>query len=387
MAARHITDPDIWWHLRTGQLILQNHAVFHTDPFSFTKFGQPWVNQEWLSEVIMALLYRAAGWSGIIVFFAAITSSSFMLVYLRCAGRPYLAAACAIWAAFCSAPAWGARPQIFSLLLASLFLLLLERSATNPKVLWYTPPLMLLWVNLHAGYAIGIAFMILFLLGDVLDIALGLELWSKIRRRFSILLVSCAASLAVVPLNPYGFRMYWYPLQTVDSPAMQNYISEWMSPNFHRGMYLPALLMILALLALAAVSSRRLRPTEILLLAFTLWAALHSARHVPIFALVAAPLIANLSEPLFAKMKIKQSSQEKTFKNQPFKSVLNGSFVSGVSPLRFHSSWSHSADARVSREAGFSGCGGYIPLFGKSPRPNIQRLQLGGISHLEGPQP
>ena len=78
MAARNVTDPDVWWHLRTGQLILQNHAVFHSDPYSFTKFGQPWVNHEWLSDVIIFVVYRTAGWAGLIVVFAAIVSTAFM---------------------------------------------------------------------------------------------------------------------------------------------------------------------------------------------------------------------------------------------------------------------------------------------------------------------
>ena len=53
MAARNVTDPDVWWHLRTGQLILQNHALFHTDPYSFTRFGQPWIDHEWLSQLLI----------------------------------------------------------------------------------------------------------------------------------------------------------------------------------------------------------------------------------------------------------------------------------------------------------------------------------------------
>src|ERR1700676_547839 len=70
MAARNVTDPDLWWHLRTGQLILQNHALFHTDPYSFTRFGQPWINHEWLSEVLLFGLYRVAGFGGLTVAFA-----------------------------------------------------------------------------------------------------------------------------------------------------------------------------------------------------------------------------------------------------------------------------------------------------------------------------
>ena len=81
MAAAAVTDPDVWWHLRTGQLILQNHSLFHTDPYSFTRFGQPWINHEWLSEVLLFGLYRVAGFGGLIVAFAVVIAATFLLVF------------------------------------------------------------------------------------------------------------------------------------------------------------------------------------------------------------------------------------------------------------------------------------------------------------------
>src|SRR4029077_18881739 len=124
--------------------------------YSFTRSGLPWVDHEWLSEIIMFVVYRVAGEGGLIVTFAAIIAATLLLVFVRCPGRPYLAALMTLWGAVASAPAWGVRPQMFSLLLASTFLLLLEASAKRPMLVWWTPPLMLLWVNLHAGYPIGL---------------------------------------------------------------------------------------------------------------------------------------------------------------------------------------------------------------------------------------
>ncbi len=294
MAARNVTDPDVWWHLRTGQLILQNHAVFHADPYSFTKFGQPWVNHEWLSDIIIFTVYKAAGWPGLIVLFAAITTATFMLLFARSYGPPYLAAALAVWGAIASAPSWGVRPQTFSVFLAGSFLLILERCSGRPNLWWYLVPGTLLWVNLHGGYAIGIALMVLFLIGDSLDVVFGFEEWSKSREKIKNLGIALAACLAIIPLNPYGTRMYWYPLQTLHSQSMQGYISEWLSPNFHDGMFLPLLSMLLAIFVAAAISPLRLRPREILLLAATTWAALHSGRHIAIFVLVAVPLLSRL---------------------------------------------------------------------------------------------
>src|SRR5206468_12000511 len=91
MAARGMRDPDIWWHLRTGQLIVHTHPLFHADPYSFTRSGQPWVNHEGLFDVLAFALYRVAGAGTLIFAFALITSSTFLLVFSRCPGEPYVA--------------------------------------------------------------------------------------------------------------------------------------------------------------------------------------------------------------------------------------------------------------------------------------------------------
>jgi hypothetical protein len=296
MAVRGIADPDVWWHLRTGQLMLQNHSLFHSDPYSFTRFGQPWVNHEWLSQILLFGFYRAAGFGGLIVASAIVIAATFLLLFMRCAGRPYLAALMTLWGAVASAPSWGVRPQIFSLLLASAFLVLLEVSDKRPNLVWWMPPLMLLWVNLHAGYPIGLAFLAIFLLGEALEAAVRPSLWLQSLPRFKRLLLVFAACLVLVPLNPNGLRIYAYPFETLRSAAMHRFIQEWFSPNFHDPMYMPLLVMLLALLAGLAISPRRPRLRNIALLLVTIPAALRSIRHIPILVLVLVPVLADLAE-------------------------------------------------------------------------------------------
>lgn len=295
-AARAVTDPDIWWHLRTGQLVLQNHAVFHSDPYSYTRFGHPWTNHEWLSDVLIFSLYRIAGWAGLIVAFAALVSATLMLVFLRCTGRPYIAGIVTAWGAIAGTAVWGVRPQMLSLFLASLLLLAHDRWDRQSGKWWLVVPAMLLWVNLHAGFALGIALLVLFMAGDALDAAFGLVAWAPARaglRNLALVLLAC---LAVIPVNPYGVRMYWYPLATLGSASMQKYIAEWFSPNFHQAEYSPLLFFLLAVFAGLAISPRRLRPSQALFLAAGSLAALYSVRHIPIFVLLAAPVLAGLAQ-------------------------------------------------------------------------------------------
>ena len=174
--------------------------------------------------------------------------------------------------------------------------MLLEGSDKRPNLLWWIPPLMLLWVNLHAGYPIGLAFVAIFLLGEALEAAVRPSFVAPFVASTEGIAPGLHACLALVALNPNGLRIYPYPFETLHSAAMHRFIQEWFSPNFHDPMYMPLLMMLLALLAGLAVSPRRPRLRNLALLLVTILAALRSIRHVPILVLVLVPVLADLAE-------------------------------------------------------------------------------------------
>ncbi len=289
MTARNVTDPDVWWHLKTGEYIALHQSIPHTDPFSYTRAGEPWVAHEWLTELFLYQLQRMAGFAGLILVFAGILCASFYLLYLRCGSSPYVAGAATLCGAWATAPLWGVRPQVISLLLTSLWLLILERADRHPNLLWWTVPIMLFWVNLHAGFALGLALSLLFLLGGFIERHLGHTAGHlPLRMQAFILLLD----FLVVPLNPNGLRLFSYPIDTLRSQAMQNYIAEWASPNFHRPEYWPLLVILLALFPILGWSRLRLRPRDLILLLVGLYSSLASIRFIPLFVLVAVPIIA-----------------------------------------------------------------------------------------------
>ena len=292
MTARPATDPDLWWHLRTGQWIVETGHIPHSDPFSFTRFGQPWVSHEWLSEVVFYETSKHTGAMGLIVLSALVTTAGFMLLYLRCPGKAHWAVAATALGALASAPAWGVRPQMFTFALASLLLWLLERGQERPWLLVAIPPMFLLWLNLHAGFALGPALMLAYGFGLLVEVAIGNTAWREARPVVARLLLLVLACLALVPLNPSGAQLYRYPFDTLRSTGMRSFIVEWFSPDFHELRFIPFLIALLVLLIVLARKCVR-PPSRVLVpLVLTTLLALDAVRHIPIFVLLAIPVVA-----------------------------------------------------------------------------------------------
>jgi hypothetical protein len=341
MALRPIADADFWWHLRSGQWMVENRAIPHADPFSFTNEGKAWIAHEWLAELLIYGLYRLGGFGLLILAFAAILTATFGLVYLRSPARPYAAGFALLLGALASAPTWGVRPQMLTYLFFALFLVLLDRyvETRRTKFLAPLPLLMLLWVNLHAAYALGIALVGVYLAGAVFEhrrwmnppaeIAKPAEAgWNRfsavfrrlrnlgggftprryipeIRGWFSeltfkapllrkVLLLDSTLALCILATlaNPNGLRLLTYPFETLASQAMQQNILEWFSPDFHLAEWQPLAWLMLALLGAGLLGGQSLPPVKVLLVVVFGYMALRSMRHAPLFAIVAAPVLA-----------------------------------------------------------------------------------------------
>lgn len=300
LACRPIVDPDFWWHLKTGQHLFETWSIPHSDLFSSVFAGKEWITHEWLSEALMYAIYRSAGYGGLIVAFSFFITLGFVLVYRRSSrrsGHVYITGGAVLLGALAAGPTWNVRPQIFSFLFASVFLKLLEdfQARRIRHSIWWLVPVMLLWVNMHAGFAVGIAIILVFMTGTALNLLLRRKLLAKVWQRVRLLALVFVACLGVISLNPSGFLIYTYPLQTLTSPAMMKFIEEWRSPNFHQVMFQPLALFAAAVIASLALSRRRVSTVQLLLLVGTAWAMLRSGRNVPFFVLAATPLLAEHS--------------------------------------------------------------------------------------------
>lgn len=303
VAVRPTLDPDMWWHLRTGEYVLQN-GIPRQDVFSFTVPDHRWITHEWLSQVIMWLLYAVGGFAALILAFAAVIAFSFWLVYRNSSGRPYLAAFIGLLAAFASAPTWGARPQMFNILFLALFLHLVEGvrgGHFSIRAFWWFLPLTAVWANLHSGYLAGIVLLAAYAVGDAAQAVLRPWLPEQERglalRHCGALALAAGGSLLAAALNPNTFELWVYPLETLRSPAMQQFIQEWHPPQFRQIIFWPfAGLLLLGVMAWAY--GKRPAATDVLLFLGTAAAGLLSARNIPLFAVVAAPIVSRAIWPM-----------------------------------------------------------------------------------------
>jgi len=296
-----INDPDFWWHLRTGQWILENQAIPMTDPFSYTANGSPWIAHEWLSDLFIYSTYRLGGFRLLTLAFSLIIFGAFLFVYLCCVkrSRPYIAGLLLLLGAAASMPLWGIRPQMISLLFSSVLLFLLDRYQRTKQIryLVLVPILMLAWVNSHGGYLLGLGILALYILGllfDLVEEKIRTKAPVEINQRKQVLFLGGAflACLAAAFVNPYNVHILIYPFQTLTDSSMQQFIVEWFSPDFHQLSMLPFAVMLLFLVLFGLLGSKRVSTPKILLtLAFSI-GALISVRHIPLFVVVVIPVLA-----------------------------------------------------------------------------------------------
>jgi hypothetical protein len=297
-ASRPISDADFWFHLKTGQYVFQNGQVPHTEIFSFTYNGIPWVAHGWLAGTFFYGVYSALGLYALIFIFAILVALSFWMVLKNTQAHPFVLAFALLLGIWTVLPNIGVRPRVFTLLLSSIFLVVLQDYARRGagRRIWLLVPLTALWANLHGGFVIGWTLILLTTVGIVLDAWLAGErmqpLWPRLRT-LSIVLVGCfLAALA----NPYGIRIYEPAQRALSSSVYNRIIVDWVSPNFHQPELLPLLALILLSIAAFALSPKRIKPSELLLFAATLYATLKAQRNMLLFALVAAPLLARYSQ-------------------------------------------------------------------------------------------
>jgi tetratricopeptide (TPR) repeat protein len=240
LGCQELSDSDIWWHVRAGQWIWDNHAVPDRDPFTFASADRSWIDLHWLFQVILAAAFAAGGVPGMILMTAGVCAAVF-LVGLTARDRDWpswVVAICWLPALLVMSARFAPRPEILSLLSVALYLAVLRRTDEAPELAWALPVIQVVWVNVHGLFVLGPLIMGAYLI-DHLSRAMherawagpqesleGKSWWKHIGGATVCVGAACLA-------NPYGLRGVLLPLElfpkiTAWGGLYKSYIAEFM---------------------------------------------------------------------------------------------------------------------------------------------------------------
>jgi hypothetical protein len=295
---RPTTDPDYGWHIANGRHVFDGLTFSARDIYSWTATNV-WVAHEWLAEAVMSVVDQSFGPTGNSVLFGVIGVITYAVLALMLRRR-------ARWAvvlpalAICFAGSLrsiGARPQMLELMYLVILLNLIDvyltRGITRKTFFLASGVGAALWANTHGSFPLAAAVLVI----------TAVELWLAKDSHWKDFGVAAVIS-AVAPLaNPWGWNLYGFATQSITSQTTLVRIEEWQRPHLTDLLAAPLLLQLgLAAIAAAAVVFKRKRsavtshsfPWTLGLLRSLAFAflALKSGRHVMLFGIAAAPLIA-----------------------------------------------------------------------------------------------
>jgi hypothetical protein len=291
-----LNDPDTYWHIAAGQWMLEHHQVPMHDPFSYSMPGAPWSTHEWGTELLIALLYRLAGWPGLVL----LTATSFGLAiggltrFLLARLEPLHALALAWIVLSMLAPDLLARPHVVVWPLTVLWVgTLLNANESGRAPPWWLLAVLLLWVNLHSSFVMGLG--VAAALGADATLSAAPAVRWQVARAWGWFVV---AASALTLMNPHGYGVIPYTFDVLRMKSSLAVIAEWQPPNFQRPQVLT--LWLLVILALGFAGRSRLPPIRALLVMGLLYISLQHERNVALLGLISALIMAR---PLAAQLR------------------------------------------------------------------------------------
>jgi hypothetical protein len=284
---RLLNDGDTYWHIAAGQWILRHGAVPHTDPFSFTRGGAPWIAHEWLAELAMALAFALGGWNALVSLFGLVLAGTALQLaaYLRrCLAAPAIALTLTL-VFCCMAPNLLARPHILVLpVIAGWTIALLRAREDQRAPSPWAALLMLLWANLHGSFVFGLVLLGTFALEALIEAPAG-----RRARTVRNWLVFATIAIAAAAVTPNGASGLMFPFRLTNMASLAR-IDEWRAIDLSQTG--PFEISLVATIFVCLTRGVVVAPLRALLLVALLHMAFHHNRHEVIAALVAALVLA-----------------------------------------------------------------------------------------------
>lgn len=242
---------DLAYHVRVGELTIRTGDVVRTDPFTFTRAGLPWLNQQWGAQVIFAFAHRLLGWAGVAITHATAMGVGFLFVYRSCVragARARTSAVLTVLGFLVGAGSLAARPQSLAIpLFTATWLLLMRRG----RWIWLVPVLAVVWANVHGSFVLA-PLLTAFALGDDL----------VARRPAGQTLLVLLATTAATLVNPFGPGVWSYAVEIAGNETIRNSVAEWRPPLPLSVRGAPFWLSGVAVAAVGVSKRRMVRPVD-----------------------------------------------------------------------------------------------------------------------------
>jgi hypothetical protein len=263
---RELGSWDLWLHIKSGELILKEHVIHKTDPYSFRALGRPWNNHQWLGSILLYGTWSVAGLTGLVVLRCVLVSVALLASWALARRRgvdPGLAAVLVLGAAWQLHVRALARPYLISfvMFMAVIWVLydcILRRTPQRDEVARRDRPfadedsylwgpggrliVLWLWANLHAGFMMGLLLIGTFGVGELVGIWVRKgecgpweAVWHRrVGARFRAMLVAGTACMGLAVVTPYGAETVLYPFRLTLTVDLLRRIAEWKPVRFSR---------------------------------------------------------------------------------------------------------------------------------------------------------
>lgn len=281
-----VGDSDVFWHLVLGRQALQGYIALPEalSSLSWTATRFPGSSDQWLGQTLLALAFDAGGWRGTVALRAvAVALLVGLIVYAAVRERPLRplgAVLAALPAIALSRFVWTERPELFGIVCFALLIVLLRRAQEgNVRAMYWIPPLIVLWANLHGSFALGAVLAVLVAIASAIA-------RPTLRRSYAAMAIG---SLIATLLTPAGIAAWTAPGFHLLHPPRE--IQEWSVPDVTT---LPGAIFALAIFAtlLTAIFARARAARDGIVLLPVLFVSLIATRQMPLFAIAAAPYLA-----------------------------------------------------------------------------------------------
>ncbi|MEM8533698.1 MAG: hypothetical protein AAGF95_22840 [Chloroflexota bacterium] len=303
---------DLWWHMEAGRIMIEEGQLITTNRWAYTlPYETPYVYQSWLSEIILYLTWRAGDVPLLMLLRTFVITGSYALIAWHAWRRvgPSKTIALAVFLAILMGwNNWTLRPQTLALLPGSAFAVILGEYILNrvsSRWLIGLPIIMMLWVNLHGSFVLGIALLGLAWLGVAITLLRTKQITDQsARRRFLKLTYVLIVTMIAATIHPLGFGIFSYVQDMLTNTALQTRFVEWQPPQndidiLSTGFWFFAVLLLLA--ALMVVSGKRPTDSDMLWYLGLAWLGIGGKRYAVWFGLLLIPLLAEQAAALFHK--------------------------------------------------------------------------------------